>query len=79
MEIKGGEMNFSKQKYKAFVGYKWTAGIIYGKTLDEVNKKIDAIKERYSNVKVKIYTRDDQAETPAFAQWRLIETREEEQ
>lgn len=70
-------MNFAKQKYKAFIGYKWGIYIIYGKTLDEINKRINMIKEKYSNLTVKIYTRDDEAETPAFAQWRLIETKKE--
>lgn len=72
-------MNYAKQKYKALVATKWSVGIIYAKTLDELNKKIDKIKAKCSNIKAKIYTRDDQTETPAFAQWRLIETREEEQ
>ena len=73
-------MNYAKQKYKALVATKWSISIIYAKTLDELNKRIDKIKAKYSNIKVKIYlTCDDEAETPAFAQWRLIETREEEQ
>lgn len=69
-------MNFSKQKYKAFMATKWHMGIIYGRTLDELQEKIDKMKAKYPYVKVTIYTRDDEAETPAFAQWRLIETKE---
>lgn len=72
-------MNFAKQKYKAFVATKWSMGIIYAKTLDELNKRIDKIKAKYPYAKTRIYTRDDEAETPAFAQWRLVETRKEEQ
>ena len=69
-------MNFSKQKYKAVVVDAWMAQVIYGRTLEELNQKIDAVKANHPNLKSKIYTRDDEAETPAFAQWRLIETRE---
>ena len=32
-------MNYAKQKYKAFVATKWSMGIIYAKTLDELNKR----------------------------------------
>ena len=70
-------MNYAKQKYKAVVVDAWLAQVIYGRTLDELNKKIDATKASHPNLKAEIYTRDDEAETPAFAQWRLIETREE--
>ena len=68
-------MNYAKQKYKAFVATKWSMGIIYAKTLDELNKRIDKIKAKYPYAKAKIYTRDDETETPAFAQWRLVETK----
>lgn len=69
--------NYAKQKYKAFVATKWSMGIIYANTLDELNKRIDKIKAKYPYVmKTTIYTRDDEAETPAFAQWRLVETKE---
>ena len=67
-------MNFAKQKYKAVVTHKWGACIVYGKNLDELNEKINGIKERHPSAKTYIYTRDDEAETPAFAQWRLIDT-----
>ena len=69
-------MNYAKQKYKALVATKWSMGIIYAKTLDELNERIDKIKAKYPYAKATIYTRDDEAETPAFAQWRLIETKE---
>ena len=71
-------MNYAKQKYKAVVVDTWMAKVIYGRTIDELNKKIDATKSNHPNLKAEIYTRDDEAETPAFAQWRLIKTREEE-
>ena len=69
-------MNYAKQKYKAVVVDTWLAQVIYGRTLDELNKKIDATKASHPKLKAEIYTRDDEAETPAFAQWRLIETKE---
>ena len=69
-------MNFAKQKYKAVVVDTWMAKVIYGRTLDELNEKINEIKERHPSAKTYIYTRDDESETPAFAQWRLIETKE---
>ena len=70
-------MNFAKQKYKALVATKLSIGIIYAKTLDDLNQKIDKIKAKYPYTKVTIYTRDDEAESTAFAQWRLIETKEQ--
>lgn len=69
-------MNFARQKYKALVATKWSVGIIYAKTLDDLNQRIDKIKAKYPYMKATIYTRDDEAESPAFAQWRLIETKE---
>lgn len=69
-------MNYAKQKYKAVVVDTWMAQVIYGRTLDELNKKIDAVKASHPNLKADIYTRDDEAETPAFAQWRLVDTQE---